>query len=257
MTRLEAPARRESAELRTFGEMYERLAAMDDATYDAWESEPSGRVCRCGVPLANWEACNGKCDRCRLAQIHTDHDSPVSASAGLSRAGIPARYLKRSWANWHGPRPAALDSWRQCIDEPLYIYGDNRTGKTHAATALLAELIAQGVWCVWASALQLQQALVDEVKSAERPLWQRLRKCTVLLLDDVSAVAIASDDNGDKRWAREQLESLIDERYMESRGVIATSNKDPLAFHQLNSRIAVRLCSGIKVPMTKVYGKAA
>lgn len=232
-----------------FGQAYNTLAAMDNAAADAWLMAPTERACRCGAPMARWESLNGRCDRCRLATISAADEGGASATAGRTKAGIPERYLRYGWDTWLGPQPAMFAPWRQHRDEPLYIHGPNGGGKTHAATALLAELIDQGVWCVWASALQLQQRLTDELAGQERPLWKRLRGCHVLLLDDVSTLAVGGTDAGQKRWAVEQIESLIDERYQAGRSLIATSNDSPEAFHAKNSRIAVRLCGGVRVAM--------
>ena len=153
-----------------FAEVYQTLAGMEDAAADSWLAAPTEYACRCGAAMVRWEKLNGRCDRCRLATISAEEDEATSASIGRTRAGIPDRYLKFDWTTWQGPQPQMFEAWRQHRDEPLYIHGPNHGGKTHAATALLVELIDQGIWCVWASVLQLQQRLIDELSGNERPL---------------------------------------------------------------------------------------
>jgi DNA replication protein DnaC len=81
----------------------------------------------------------------------------------------------------------------------------------------------------------LFDALRPDAESEGRRLVERLQKCDLLFVDDLAAANATP-------WTRERLFEIFDERYVQSRPVITTSDVLPAQLEEvIGPRVASRL----------------
>ena len=128
-----------------------------------------------------------------------------------------------------------------------YLWGGVGTGKTHAAVALLRELIEVGHWAQFVSVPDLLdqiRATFNRSGESEEDICERPRNGDLVLLDDLGA-------EKPSEWVREKLYQIINARYNARRCTLVTSNKSPEQLaKQIGDRAVSRLmemCEAIKL----------
>jgi len=123
----------------------------------------------------------------------------------------------------------------------LALWGDNSTGKTHIACAMLVLAARLGLtgFCIMADelkAMYINQRAFDETMSVAR----RCETVDFLLIEDVGT----EYEGRGKDWARLNFENLLRRRYKENRPVIMTSNYMPKQYAQRYEKSAASLAVG-------------
>lgn len=166
---------------------------------------------------------------------------------------VPPRY--------NGARIADLGKSLRGIDvraTGVYLYGNPGSGKSHAAAALAFEAyVADAVlesprnaeWWrprfvpKWANVPALLERVRRSFDAPTVDPLAALRDCPVLVLDDLGA-------EKPTEWVREQLYSLVNERYEQELPIVVTSNHAPSA---LAARVGQRVASRLQ-EMCEVFG---
>jgi hypothetical protein len=211
---------------------------------ELWLKNPSGKTCRCGAPLANWEALNRMCGPCATADEARAKMLKRYENA-LERAGVPARYLEYTLISWKGEVSRHLLDWAHDSRARgfLLITGANGRGKTHLAMILLDQAAQSRQSIAWASARNLASLLMDDKFVDFHPLATRLQRANVLLLDDLGA-------EPGKAWAEDAISELLDFRFQHGRKTILTSNLSLEEIYTANPRIGSRIGEGISYPIS-------
>jgi DNA replication protein DnaC len=128
------------------------------------------------------------------------------------------------------PEKCAFDRWSEGRRESVLLYGDYGVGKTGLAVGLLRDHIWRaeepGLFITCSELLESIRATYDrDSATSERAVLDRVKRIPFLLLDDIGAERIHSDERGD--WAREKLFSIINYRHGEDLATVFTSNLDP------------------------------
>jgi chromosomal replication initiator protein len=163
-------------------------------------------------------------------------DSPVKSSYTLSSffAGQTNCYA-------YAASQAIIESFRHNTYNPLYIYGESGTGKTH-----LLQAIANGIASKHPAANIRYFQVCDFVdqyikcmnKREERPFVERLEKSDVFILDDVQFLA--------RRLAtQEAVFNIINHLYLAEKQIIVASNCVPQALQALEVGLRERFGRGL------------
>lgn len=103
----------------------------------------------------------------------------------------------------------------------LYLYSDTKgSGKTNLAAAIGNELISREIGAMFMTSISILDAIKDswgKEEYTERELLDRLFTIPVLIIDDFGA-------ENKSRWVNERFYQIINERYVNGRPVIFTSN---------------------------------
>lgn len=204
---------------------------------------PRKRSCRCGQALRIFEALNGKCERCRAAEERRMQENR-SRPSDLDKAGVPERYLAMSLSTWRGDFDAGLLEWATVRPEGfLLIHGPVGCGKTHAAMIVLRAACDGRRSVRFAAARLLPRMLLDDSRVEGRPEWSRHARCGMLLLDDFGAET-------ERGAAGDVLAELIEDRYVNRRPTIVTTNLNPADLYDLDPRLGSRIASDRVHPMS-------
>jgi len=133
----------------------------------------------------------------------------------------------------------ALARGRQLALSPLYIVAGAGLGKTHLASAVVAEVCARGERAVYVSGEQFTNELLASIRAQRTPDFkQRYRDCEVLVFDDVHFLRAKQST---------QLELLHTLEHLARRGarVMLTAERLPREIPELDARLASRLASGL------------
>ena len=109
-----------------------------------------------------------------------------------------------------------IDAKTDMALEPLYLWGESGTGKTHAACALLMRAMRQGMTALYATTAELDGSGFDE----REKLFAKMRGVDVLCIDDLGKAETSE-------WANALAFRAIDERYGTGKTIIVTSNYNP------------------------------
>jgi len=130
------------------------------------------------------------------------------------RAKVPVLYRDATLADLDADLAASVADWLERKGTTLMLAGPVGTGKTHAAYAVLAHLMAHGVTVQATTVSDLLAALRPEGDHRQAAL---ARTAQVLLLDDMGATKASE-------WAQEQMIALLDQRLREGKRQIVTTN---------------------------------
>jgi DNA replication protein DnaC len=192
------------------------------------------------APLRTWAECS-----CRAGWVAGSDQAAIPCRCGeikdLSRrynmAEIPSRYALISAAStdWECP---AVDGWLHPLPTPdryskwlgalrpngagVVFCGGTGTGKTHMIALAAHTLLCRGFtarWIDWPAALREAKGRFGQADQGEwpPPSWASV---DFLFLDEIGA------SGSDTRWARDQLQGVLSDRYRAGRSVIATTNVD-------------------------------
>jgi DNA replication protein DnaC len=119
----------------------------------------------------------------------------------------------------------------------IFFHGRCGVGKTHLAVAIAREVMEQEKLSVYFAVVpdlldQLRASFDPSAGVAYEDRFRQIRDAHLLVLDDLGTEATSP-------WAREKLYQLLNQRYIEQRPTVVTSNQ---SFEHLDERIVSRLC---------------
>lgn len=146
-------------------------------------------------------------------------------------------------------------SWRTIQDyangymeHPFITFlGQVGTGKTHLALAIGWEWLEQGRTVLYYQAASFLDSMRDALRRGQSNLYTRDKVYEEIVAFARNASLFILDDLGAERateWAMEQLDEIIDFRYINRKPLIVTSN---LTLDDLPARIADRLREGVLI----------
>jgi len=183
----------------------------------------------------------------KLCDCEIDRESLRKTLNLLKYANFPTRYMEASnIQNWKEPEELPFDFLVNFVDNPkrtegntwLYLWGAPGVGKSFTAliVAQIALLREKSVY--FTNVVDLLEAMRPDPENPAKSLFIRraCRKADVLVLDDIG-------QEKSSQWVREQLFSLINDRWNNLRTTIFTSNFPP---EHLTETISPAVCSRIK-----------
>lgn len=142
----------------------------------------------------------------------------------LEEAGVPPGFLpyttRQNWLAHFCKLRFPVDVWPS--GGPwLFLWGPTGTGKTTAATVLLAEHLARGGRGLWADGMSIREDLGREMElGGERVTLSRLAHAPFLVLDEPFAGYVTP-------YAADRMLLLIRKRDQEARPTVITSQLGP------------------------------
>jgi DNA replication protein DnaC len=161
---------------------------------------------------------DGLCESCRR-ELH-----PKPLRYALEEAGVPRGFLpcitREAWlAHFHKLR-FPVEDWPSG-GHWLFLWGPTGTGKTTAATVLLAEHLARGGRGLWADGMSIREDLGREMElGGERTTLSRLVRTPFLVLDEPFSGYVTP-------YAADRMLLLIRKRDQEARPTVVTSQLGP------------------------------
>ncbi len=235
------------------GAKLEYLGVLDRKTgnYDwsvrQWSAVPMR--CGCTQAAAKWEA--QEAEERRLAEEERRQREETArkerVERQLAQSGMKPRFLSRTFANFQCDTAGRTKAYRAAKEyadnfaahrangDGLYIEGTFGTGKTHLAAAIAIQLMEQGHSVIFRTAddlLREIKATFDESGREEQKVMERLKKCDLLVIDDIGKEQ-ATD------WSTAQLYAIINDRYESQKPLVITTN-----FNE-NDLIAVESPKGV------------
>ncbi len=124
---------------------------------------------------------------------------------------------------------------------PIYIYGESGSGKTHLLAATAHALMAAGLRVIYARAETFTDHVVNAIRAGEMHLFrQAYRNTDVLLLDDVQIF-------GRKAATQEELFHTFNTLHMAGKQIILSADKPPQELQHIEPRLISRFEWGIVV----------
>ena len=188
-----------------------------------------------------------KWNRCKYALAQNRKNKAAKA---LEKTKIPALYTGKSFADYKvdAENEGAVAWAKKIIEEKsrqsLYISGNVGTGKTFLAALIAQELIKLGRSVIFQAVPKLLEKLRDsydensEVSMSK--MIKELEEVDVLVLDDLGTEVSTE-------WAVERLFMILNERYLEKKQTLITSN------YKLNE-LAIRLNNPKKAKSSGISG---
>lgn len=136
----------------------------------------------------------------------------------------PARFHDAHADQLDGALATAVANWRANPARNLLLVGDVGIGKTHAAIAA-ARLANDAGWDVRIHDVTTLLQQMRPGQDGGDELFARALACDALVLDDLGGEKVSD-------WTVERLYSLINQRWLDQRPVLATSNLDPQALSE-------------------------
>ena len=132
------------------------------------------------------------------------------------------------------------------IYNPLYIYGDTGTGKTHLMQAVRCQLVENnpGVKVRYASCEEVLNDFVNSLaprsssQNSFSDFRSSLREVDVLLIDDIHTMA-------HKKALQEQFFNAFNELYRANKQIVLTCDKQPCDIDGLEKRLVSRFEAGV------------
>ncbi len=175
------------------------------------EAPPTQRLCH---------DCLAKLDRPPLASL-------------LAKAGVPWKFrqhaTREAWMAFFGRPTFQVGGWPAAGEQWLCLWGPTGTGKTSAATVLLAEHLARGGRGLWIDGMTLMGELSREMDSgSEQVVLPRLCHTPFLVLDEPFSGYLTD-------YAAGRMLMLIRHRDQHGAQTIVTSQLDPEALVALGA----------------------
>lgn len=190
--------------------------------------------CDCEQAAAKWEALDAEEKRQEEQERREreEKERRERVEKQMAQSGMKARFLSRTFANFLQDTPGRKKAHRTAKEyadnfaahkangDGLYIEGTFGTGKTHLAAAIAIQLMEQGHQVIFKTADDLLRdikATFDESGRKEQEALDRLKKCELLVIDDIGKEQ-ATD------WSTAQLYAIINDRYECQKPLIITTN---------------------------------
>ena len=133
----------------------------------------------------------------------------------------------------------ALAGGRQLAVSPLFVVAAVGLGKTHLASAVVAEAGARGERAVYASGEQFTNELLASIRAQRTAEFKRrYRECDVLVLEDVHFLR-------GKRSTQLELLHTLEHLARRRARVMLTAERLPREIPELDPRLVSRLASGL------------
>jgi hypothetical protein len=164
---------------------------------------PADRLCH---------ACQARRERKPLARL-------------LAEAGVPRGFrrctTRQAWIEHFHRLLFVLGDWPLADDRWLCLWGPTGTGKTSAATVLLAEHLGGGGRGLWMDGMTIREELAREMDAGgERTLLARLIRTPLLVLDEPFAGHVTP-------YAADRMLLLIRQRDQNDGRTVVTSQLGP------------------------------
>lgn len=129
---------------------------------------------------------------------------------------------------------------------PIYLYGDGGTGKTHLLMATGKALIQQGFKVAYVRAETFTEHVVTAIRAGEMSLFrQSYRNTDVLMIDDVHLFA--------NKWAtQEELFHTFNTLHMSGKQILLSANCLPNELEFVEPRLISRFEWGIVLPIERL-----
>lgn len=133
-------------------------------------------------------------------------------------------------------------NWNENKKNSVLLFGGAGTGKTYISACIINHLVKQTI----ATVFVVVPDLLNKIRTCynknsdvrEESIMHGLEECDLLVLDDLGAEKHTGNDD----WANERLFSIINNRYLNKKSIIFTSNYDPNELHKrLTSRTMSRI----------------
>lgn len=158
------------------------------------------------------------CESCRR-ELHPKPLRRILEEAGVPRGFLPYSTRDAWLAHFHKLR-FPVDVWPSG-GHWLFLWGPTGTGKTTAATVLLAEHLARGGRGLWADGMSIREDLGREMSlGGERVTLSRLVHTPFLILDEPFAGYVTP-------YTADRMLLLIRKRDQEARPTVVTSQLGP------------------------------
>jgi chromosomal replication initiator protein len=130
-----------------------------------------------------------------------------------------------------------------CSFNPVFIYGDTGTGKTHLLHAIGHAAADGGTPVAYASAEQFTNEFVIALKDKRvEDFREKFTKAHMLLFDDIQFIS-------DKRRTQEYFSHVFDELHNNRCGIVITANCSPEAMPSISHELRSRLQWGLIIPI--------
>lgn len=122
---------------------------------------------------------------------------------------------------------------------PIYIYGDTGSGKTHLLAATVHALMKQGYRVIYARSQTFTEHVVSAIRAGEMHLFrQAYRNTDVLIIDDVQ-------EFGRKSATQEEFFHTFNTLHMAGKQIILAGNRTPSELQHIEPRLISRFEWGI------------
>jgi len=122
---------------------------------------------------------------------------------------------------------------------PLFIYGDSGTGKTHLLQAIAHECIGRGMKALYISSEAFTNDLVEALRERRMAMFrERYRTVDVLLVDDIQFIA-------GKEATQEEFFHTFNTLHAFNKQVVLASDRHPRELTTLEDRLRSRFGSGL------------
>lgn len=145
----------------------------------------------------------------------------------------------------HSPLPVKLCSSLNgpLTFNPIYIYGDAGSGKTHLLMATALHLQKQGLKVIYARADTFTEHVVSAIRSGEmKDFRQAYRSADVLIVDDVQVFAR-------KAATQEEFFHTFNTLHLAVKQIILAANCAPQELTNIEPRLISRFEWGISIPL--------
>jgi DNA replication protein DnaC len=136
------------------------------------------------------------------------------------------------------------ENFNQHKTESIFLHSHPGTGKTFLASCVANKLMSNGRSVIFLCVPDLLSQIRATYNKAnaehtEERLMSGLSECELLILDDIGAEKHTSSDD----WANEKLFQIINNRYLNNKAIIFTTNLNANELHQkLSARTFSRIC---------------
>ncbi|MFA6915889.1 MAG: DnaA/Hda family protein [Parachlamydiales bacterium] len=122
---------------------------------------------------------------------------------------------------------------------PIYLYGDHGSGKTHLLAATVHALMKQGYRVIYARSQTFTEHVVSAIRAGEMHLFrQAYRNTDVLIIDDVQ-------EFGRKSATQEEFFHTFNTLHMAGKQIILAGNRTPSELQHIEPRLISRFEWGI------------
>lgn len=132
---------------------------------------------------------------------------------------------------------------------PIYLYGNSGTGKTHLLMACAQQLIQQGKNVLFLSAETFTQHVISAIRSGNMQNFRRIyRNADVLILDDIQLLARRSA-------TQEELFHTFNSLHSAGKQILLSGNCPAGLLPSIEERLISRFEWGICLPLEKLSAK--
>ncbi len=129
---------------------------------------------------------------------------------------------------------------------PIYLYGNEGTGKTHLLMATAHALRSRGLKALYARSQTFTEHVISAIRAGEMSLFrQTYRNIDVLLLDDVHIFAR-------KGATQEELFHTFNTLHLAGKQIILSANCSPAELQHIEPRLVSRFEWGIVLPLEQL-----